>query len=86
MPYCNITLNSDYTFLSKMEIHDQTFNNSGTFKVLKDTIYLFYKNGKIDSAGGPPPKSLWKRKKLYYINESSGNVSSSFFAYRKVRF
>ena len=81
-PYCLITLNTDYTFTSIMEVHGMTSNNSGTFEIQKDTIFLNYKNGIIDSAAGPPPKNLWKRKKLYYINELSGKVTKSPYAYR----
>lgn len=59
-------------------------NNSGTFEIQKDTIYFNYKDGIIDSAGGPPPKSLWKRRRLYYINELSGKVSKTPYAFRTI--
>lgn len=81
-PYCILTLNPDYTFTSNMEVHDMRYLSSGTFRVLKDTIYLNYRNGVFDSASGPPPKSLFKRKKLYYINEINGQVSGTYYAVR----
>jgi hypothetical protein len=80
--YAIITLKPDHTFISRMEVHGMVFNNSGTFDIELDTILLNYKDGKIDSAGGPPRKNLWRRKKLYYINEGTGEINKMPYARR----